>query len=103
MLSENILLTSARKLAGRPLPLKESAQRIQQWVERNILVRSQNPLNNSQGLIGFHLQNGSGLGPYNTLTPQQLLDVLLFAHAKDYGGKSYFSLLPVSQLKGSLE
>jgi D-alanyl-D-alanine carboxypeptidase/D-alanyl-D-alanine-endopeptidase (penicillin-binding protein 4) len=93
LMAELILLQTAKELAHEKLSLKESAQTVQNWLERNI-----------PGLhaSGFEYWNGSGLNSKSRVSPVHMVNALNYAdaiwgHKLDYG-----SLLPISGWTGSL-
>jgi len=59
----------------------------------------------TQGLDtrGMHLHDGSGLSPFNKITPGQLTWILVFAAQNDVIYKSLIKGLPVANKSGSLE
>ena len=119
-MAELIQLAAARKLSGKPLSIKDSAEKIQAWLKRQISelpgLSSQSPQpstksKNSQKAQNsktahwkdFSLVNGSGLGELNQVTPAQLAAVLNFANqSKLMAGHSYSALLPISGWKGTI-
>lgn len=52
---------------------------------------------------GMHLHDGSGLSPFNKITPEQLTWILVFAAQNDVIYKSLIKGLPVANRSGALE
>ena len=95
LMAELIHLNAARKLHGKGLPLKEASQLIAQWYKKQLPKDS---------WTGFILENGSGLGSENRISPLQLKTVLEFADQgkQKHKKKNFLTLLPISGWKGSL-
>lgn len=56
-------------------------------------------------LVGFKMINGSGPGPFNHLTPKQMIKILYYADSKFFAEKRkqpFSTLRPISGVKGSL-
>jgi D-alanyl-D-alanine carboxypeptidase/D-alanyl-D-alanine-endopeptidase (penicillin-binding protein 4) len=93
LMSELLLLETARKLTGNILNLESSASAVSDYFK--ILMKNID-------WNGFKIVNGSGLTNSNRITPEQLAAFFIYADGFDFNGRSYFSLLPASGWEGSL-
>ena len=93
MMTELVLLATARKLTGRPISLENAAELVKRWLKSKI---------KASHLDLLQLVNGSGLTPKNRITPAQLMSVLNYVDSSRFEGRSYESLLPISGWKGTL-
>ncbi len=93
IMAELMLLASARKLAGRSLPLAESGEAVAAYVRSRV-----------RGIdwSGFRLENGSGLTSGNSVTPSQMLGALVYADSRTYGERTFISMLPASGWEWSM-
>ncbi|MCU0849445.1 MAG: D-alanyl-D-alanine carboxypeptidase/D-alanyl-D-alanine-endopeptidase [Spirochaetes bacterium] len=93
LMAEMLCLAASAKANGSARGLRESAGSISGYLKKQV-----------RGIdwSGFLLANGSGLTVENRITPEQMLGIMLYASGREYGGRSFFSLLPVSGWKGSL-
>ena len=93
LMAELVQLRAAYQLLGRPTGLLEATATVHRWMNQNALKGAKKP---------YLFKNGSGLNSENQITPLQLATTLRFADRRDYSGRSYESLLPISGYKGSL-
>ncbi|MBN1534683.1 MAG: D-alanyl-D-alanine carboxypeptidase/D-alanyl-D-alanine-endopeptidase [Spirochaetes bacterium] len=87
ILAELILLATAKRLAGRPLSLRESGAVVSRYLQTRV---------DGIDWSGLRLENGSGLTSGNEITPSQMLGMLHYADTRDFEGRSFLSLLPAS-------
>jgi D-alanyl-D-alanine carboxypeptidase/D-alanyl-D-alanine-endopeptidase (penicillin-binding protein 4) len=92
LVSELLLLSTARKLSGRAENGLDSAALITRWLQRQV------PANWN----GYFAENGSGLSPKARMTPAQAAALVRWADQRSFGGHAYLSLLPIGAWKGSL-
>jgi D-alanyl-D-alanine carboxypeptidase/D-alanyl-D-alanine-endopeptidase (penicillin-binding protein 4) len=87
LLAELVGLAATRHLEGRPLPLADSAARLEAW-----LVEAMPWVD----WTGFHMANHSGLSPASRASPDQLVSILRYAHdqARARGVSPFNALLP---------
>lgn len=93
-MAELLLLTTARKLGGRPRGLDASAKAVEAWWRRTLPRVDWD---------GFALKNGSGLSVHSRVTPRQMVAAL--AHGRRRArvhGRPFFTLLPASGWSGTL-
>lgn len=93
-MAELIQLAAGRKLSGKPVDIKMSAKKIAKWLKQKM------PHTQWKDLI---LENASGLGADNRITPEQLVATLAYADQPSFmPNYPYLSLLSVSGWKGTL-
>ncbi|MBN2160878.1 MAG: D-alanyl-D-alanine carboxypeptidase/D-alanyl-D-alanine-endopeptidase [Spirochaetes bacterium] len=91
--AELLMLKSAKELAGKAMPLQESACRMARHFTGTMpRVRWDD----------FRLVNGSGLTVMNRITPEQMAAILIYADSRKYNGRKYRSFLPASGWEWSL-
>lgn len=93
LMSELLLLATARKLTGKALLTEDAAKAVGDWFKQKIPETDWS---------GFFLENGSGLSSANRVSPQQMIAILKFADSKMLGDRSYLSMLPIAGWKGTL-
>lgn len=93
MMTENMLMATARKIAGTPLPLKASAEKIVEYYKSRLPNLKWD---------ACRLVNGSGLTPQNRITPGQMAAMLIYADGQDYAGRRFRHMLPASGWEWSL-
>lgn len=95
LMSELILLGTSRKLNhSKPTDLETSARLIGQWLKKRIP---------DCDWRGFEIENGSGLGSKNRLSPEQLAAILEYADEQlNKTDRSFLSFLPIAGWKGTL-
>ena len=95
LVSELLLLSTANKLAGRPVDSIAAAIAIvKNWYKQHIPSINWSKIN---------WQNGSGLSAKTTITPEQMLHILRFADSKQYNDHGFFTYLPASGIRGTLK
>jgi D-alanyl-D-alanine carboxypeptidase/D-alanyl-D-alanine-endopeptidase (penicillin-binding protein 4) len=87
LLAELVGLAATRNLEGRPLPLSESAARLEAWLAEAMPWVD---------WTGFHMANHSGLSPASRASPDQLVSILRYANdlATARGVSPFNTLLP---------
>lgn len=93
LVAELIGQVAARRLAGTPGTLAESAATLTGWLKAKLPAVKWD---------GFKLPNHSGLAADARVSPEQMAAILRFAVAQRYGGWGYQALLPVSGLRESM-
>ena len=93
LMAEMLSIAASAKANGNARSLGESAGFVSRYLKKQV---------RGVDWSGFLLANGSGLTVENRITPEQMLGIMLYSAGRKYGGRSFFSLLPVSGWKGSL-
>ncbi len=93
LMTELLLLETAKKLTGKVLNFESSASEVTDYLKKRMKNIDWN---------GFKIVNGSGLTSLNRITPEQLAAFFIYADGIDFNGRNYFSLLPASGWEGSM-
>jgi len=93
MMTELMLIAAARKIAGSPLPLQASAEKIVEYYKARLPYVKWD---------ACRLVNGSGLTPQNRISPAQMVAMLIYAEGQDYAGRRFRHMLPASGWEWSL-
>jgi len=93
MMTELMLIAAARKIAGSPLPLQASAEKIVEYYKYRLPHVKWD---------ACRLVNGSGLTPQNRISPGQMVAMLIYADGQDYAGRRFRHMLPASGWEWSL-
>lgn len=92
IMSELVLLGTAPRNSSRP-----SVNTAASWMARHLEEQVQ-----GINWEGFHLENGSGLTSSARVSPEQMLGILTRATGRQWKGRDFISMLPVSGWKWSL-
>ena len=93
MMTELLLLETAKKLTGKVLNFDSSASAVTDYLKKRM---------KNIDWSGYKIVNGSGLTSLNRITPEQLAAFFIYADGIDLNGRNYFSLLPASGWEGSM-
>ena len=93
LMADLLLLSTAKKLVGKPVPLEEAGKTVAAFWKRTL-----------PGVEwkSFVFENGSGLTGKNRISPEQMVAMLAWAEEQDFGGRRFVNSLPVTGWSGSL-
>ncbi|MBB4314469.1 D-alanyl-D-alanine carboxypeptidase/D-alanyl-D-alanine endopeptidase [Roseospira marina] len=85
LVAELLGLATTRHLEGRPLPIADSAARLEGWLAETFPWVD---------WTGFHMANHSGLSPDSRASPEQIVSILRYAVDQHPRAVDYLALMP---------